>query len=196
MRRIKKTFCVIVAILVSGCATTSLQTYRAAGGDTICGRDGHDLGVVAVLPEVVWRRDQKEPENRQAMARVAMEEAFREMPCGKLVPPGGIRVFSSWSARPESDLAGQFSAEGIDTIVIIRVEELTPRLYITFSLPVLWAGSTEADFHIRVLATKTGQVLSDMRVKRSTGGPFNLRPAEWAGNELQAALRQVIGGTN
>jgi hypothetical protein len=31
-----------------------------------------------------------------------------------------------------------------------------------------------------------------MRVLRSTGGPFNIRPAQWAREELQAALRNII----
>ena len=65
-------------------------------------------------------------------------------------------------------------------------------LYFTFSLPILWGGSNEADFHIRMLSSKTGDVLIDMRVRRSTGGPFNIRPAEWSRDELQAALHDII----
>jgi acyl-coenzyme A synthetase/AMP-(fatty) acid ligase len=43
-----------------------------------------------------------------------------------------------------------------------------------------------------MLSVKTGKVLVDMRVLRSTGGPFNIRPAEWARDELQAALHNII----
>ena len=65
-------------------------------------------------------------------------------------------------------------------------------LYLTFSLPILWGGSNEADFRIRMLSVKTGDVLVDMRVRRSTGGPFNIRPAEWARDGLKVALHNII----
>jgi hypothetical protein len=44
-----------------------------------------------------------------------------------------------------------------------------------------------------MLSVKTGKVLTDMRVRRSTGGPFNIRPAEWSRKELRAALQSIIG---
>ena len=117
---------------------------------------------------------------------------FDNFPCGNLSAPGGVRGFAKWSRKSESELLKDFSNEGVDTIILLRMEELTPRLYFTFSLPVLWGGSSEADFRIRMLSVKTGEVLVDMRVIRSTGGPFNIRPAEWARDELQAALHDII----
>jgi len=174
---------------MSGCAVTTMHTYQAAGKRTIC--DGTDLGKIAVLPEAAWRHDQKEPGKRKLMALEEIENSFKEMACGSISAPGGIREFSSWSSEPESQLLKQFHEEGVDTIIIIRIEELTPRLQITFSLPFLWAGSNEADFRIRVLSVKTGEVLNDMRVKRLTGGPFNIRPAEWSRIELNAALDEI-----
>jgi len=32
-----------------------------------------------------------------------------------------------------------------------------------------------------------------MRVKRLTGGPFNIRPAEWSRKELNSALAEIVG---
>jgi hypothetical protein len=126
------------------------------------------------------------------MAIGEIKNAFQNFPCGNLNPPGGVREFSGWSGKTESQLLGEFDREGVDTIILLRIEELTPRMFFTFSLPVLWGGSNEADFHIRVLSVKSGEVLSDMRVKRYTGGPFNIRPAKWSGDELNAALRKII----
>jgi hypothetical protein len=171
-----------------------MNTYQAAGKRTIC--EGSDLGKIAVLPEAAWRHDQKEPEKREVMALEEIENSFQNIACGSVSKPGGIRAFSSWSSRPESELLKQFSEEGIDTIIIIRIEELTPRIEVTFSLPFLWGGSNEADFRIRAISVKTGAVLNDMRVKRLTGGPFNIRPAEWSRIELQSALDEIIDNSN
>lgn len=127
------------------------------------------------------------------MAMDEIEKSFLAFPCGSISSTQGIREFSNWSSKPESELLAQFLSEDIDTIIMVRVEELTPRIQITFSLPFLWSGSSEADFRLRVLSTSTGAVLNDMRVKRLTGGPFNVRPAEWSRAELNSALTEVIG---
>jgi hypothetical protein len=183
----------ILALSITGCANTSIKTYRTAGKPTICDGKNDGLGHIVVLPETAWRNDQKEPAKREAMALEEIKNAFQGFPCGNLSAPGGIRNFSSWSSKPESELLKQFSNEGVDTIILLRIEELTPSLYFTFSLPILWGGSNEADFRIRTLSVNTGNVLTDMRVKRSTGGPFNIRPAEWSRDELNAALHDIIG---
>jgi hypothetical protein len=175
---------------MSGCAVTTTNTYQAAGNRTIC--EGNDLGKIAVLPETAWRTDQKEPDKRELMALEEIKKAFQEMPCGTISAPGGVREFGNWSSEPESELLQKFAKEGVDTIVIIRIEELTPRLQITFSLPFLWTGSNEADFRIRILSVETGKVLNDQRVKRLTEGPFNIRPAEWSRIELYSALREIF----
>jgi hypothetical protein len=187
-------FSIIMLVLsIAGCASTSMKTYRAAGKPTICDGKKDDLGHIVVLPETAWRNDQKEPAKRESMALEEIKNAFQDFPCGNLSKPGGIRNFSSWSSKPESELLKQFSHDGVDTIILLRIEELTPYLYFTFSLPILWGGSNEADFRIRMLSVKTGDVLTDMRVRRSTGGPFNIRPAEWSRVELNAALHDIIG---
>jgi len=187
--------CIIVAfftILFSGCATTTNNLYLATGANTICS-EKNSLGKIAVLPETVWRSNQKEPGLREKMALEEIINAFENIPCGNLSVPGGIKKFYNWSSRSERQLLEQFSNEGVDTIILLRIEELTPNFFFTFSLPILWGGSNEVDFRIRVLSAKNGIVLNDMRVKRSTGGPFNIRPAHWSKDELREALRTIIG---
>jgi len=181
-----------VVLSISACATTT-NTYRAAGEKTLCNDKNNDIGNVVILPETAWRDDQKEPEKRKAMALEEIEKAFQVFPCGSIAKPGGIREFADWSGRPEAELLKQFSVQGVDTVIVIRIEELTPRLNFTFSLPFLWAGSSEADFRVRALSVKSGTVLADMRVKRITGGPFNIRPAEWSRVELNEALKEITG---
>lgn len=176
---------------LAGCTATTIRTYQATGQGSICNED--NLGTVTVLPEAAWRTDQKEPEKREVMALAEIKSVFQSFPCGRVSESGGVRDFADWSSIPEAELLNRFASEGVDTIIIIRVEELTPNLDITFSLPFLWSGSNEADFRIRVLSTKTGAVLNDMRINRMTGGAFNIRPAEWSGAELNAALSKIVG---
>jgi len=145
---------IILASLIAGCTSTSMKIYRAAGKSTICDGKNVSLGHIVVLPETAWRSDQKEPAKRGSMALEEIENAFQGFPCGSLSAPGGIRKYSSWSSQPESELLKQFSIEGVDTIILLRIEELTPYIFFTFSLPILWAGSNEADFRIRILSVK------------------------------------------
>lgn len=113
------------------------------------------------------------------------------IPCGNIALPDGIRNYSLHNI-PEVEMLNNFSNKGVDTVIIIRIEELTPGLEITFSIPFLWSGSNEADFRIKVISVKTGNIFIDMRVKRVTGGPFNIRPADWSRAELNAALSGII----
>jgi len=193
MRGIDLISAIILAMLITGCATTSTKIYPMSERTSICSGNSKNFGYTAVLPEAAWRGDQKEPAERELMAIEEIKKAFDNFPCGNLSAPGGVREFAKWSGKSESELLKDFSNEGVDTIILLRMEELTPRLYFTFSLPFLWGGSNEADFHIRMLSVKTGDVLVDMRVLRSTGGPFNIRPAEWSRDELSAALHNIIG---
>jgi hypothetical protein len=181
-----------VLIFLTGCATTRTYTYSVDGTETICGKNNINLGQVVILPEAAWRKDQKEPELREQMVLEEINDAFNVFSCGNISLPGGVKSFKNWSAIPQQKLLQQFSSENIQSLIILRIEELTPRLDVTFSIPFLWGGSSEADFRIRVISVKTGNVITDMRIKRATGGPFNVRPAEWARDELNAALRSVM----
>jgi len=192
MKIIVLTTMVVIVVAMSGCTGTMVKTYVAAGSQPLCDASKGNLGYVAVLPEAAWRNDQKEPAERQSMAMQAIRDAFASMPCGNLSPPGGIRTFSAWADVPESKLIARAAAEGINILLLLRIEELTPNLYITFSLPILWLGSNEVDFRIRAIAVQTGTVIADLRMKRTTGGPFNLRPAAWSEEELCAALKDIL----
>ena len=180
-------------LFVSSCASTRTYTYSIDEKNTICNKINIDLGTVAILPEAAWRIDQKEPMKREQMALNEIRGAFNNLPCGNISAPGGIMEFSNWSNIPEATLLERFNNKDIDTIVIIRMEELTPRINVTFSIPFLWSGSNEADFRIKAISVKSGNILTDVRIKRVTGGPFNVRPAEWSKIELNAALLDIIG---
>jgi len=176
-----------LALIISACASTRVNTYSIDGKQTICKSKSTNLGSVVILPEVAWRKDQKEPKKREEMALNEIKKVFKGMSCGNVSLPKGIKEVSNWSGMTEEKLLNQLSGEGFNTAIIIRIEELTPRLNITYSIPFLWSGSNEADFHIKVLSVKTGKVLNNMRIQRITGGLFNVRPSEWSGEKLSLA---------
>ncbi len=183
---------IYLSFIVSACATTRINTYSIDGKEAICNGENINLGSVVILPEVAWRKDQKEPKKREEMALNEIKKAFKNMSCGKVLLPNGVKDFSNWSGMIGEKLLAKFSNEGFDTVIIIRIEELTPRLNITFSIPFLWSGENEADFHVKVISVKTGKVFNDMRIQRVTGGLFHIRPAEWSKDELYLALQQIV----
>jgi len=184
-------FVLIIMVSITGCASTQTYIYNTGKNVTICETDNTDLGKTAVLLETAWRIDQKEPLLRQQMALEETKKAFINFPCGTIVSPDDIKKYN-FSTITDEAILKNFSKQGIDSLVILRIEELTPRLEFTFSIPFLWNGSNEADFRIKVVSVKTGLIHTDMRVKRITGGPFNIRPAEWSRAELNASLRSII----
>jgi hypothetical protein len=188
---IKYIFLFIALMHVSSCTSTRTYIYNAGQKETICKKENADLGKTVVLLEAAWRSDQKEPIQRQKMALEEIEKAFMDFPCGIISSPGDIKKHNM-STISEQAMLKNFSSKGVDTLIIIRIEELTPRLEITFSIPFLWGGTNEADFRIKVVSVKTGTTHMNMRVKRVTGGPFNIRPAEWSRAELYAAIRSII----
>ena len=192
---IKNIVLFLMLISVSSCASTRTYTYNASKREVICDKANTHIGNTVVLLETAWRSNQKEPIQRQQMALEEIKKAFISFPCGNIALRGGIRNYNKPNIA-EVEMLKNIATEGIDTVILIRVEELTPRLEITFSIPFLWSGSNEADFHIKGISVKTGNVFTDMRVKRVTGGPFNIRPAEWSRAELNAALRSVIKKEN
>ena len=182
-----------VAAGLMGCATTSTSAHVAAGELPLCRAQDTGLGVVAVVPETAWRSDQKEPEERLAMARRAVSQAFATLSCGSLAPPGGVRDFSPWSREPEDAVLQELSEAGVETAILLRLEELTPQILVTFSVPFLWFGASEVDFHVRVVHLPSRSVRLDAQIERITGGPFHLRPPARAAEELVRALEQVMG---
>lgn len=184
----------LVAALLSAlvaCSAVTTRTWVAAGDPPLC-PGARDLGRVAVVPETAWRADQKDVAERSAMAARAIAEAFDRLGCGADVRVEG---FTPWSATLESAHLNDLAAADVETAVFVRVEELGPTLALTFSLPFLWVGTSEAQAGLRAVHLSSHRVLLDAHVYRSRGGPFQLRPAGWAERELVAALGTLLDGS-
>jgi len=103
---------------------------------------------------------------------------------------------STWIASGALPLCGDgqapLRAEGVDTALFVRIEEPTPRLAVTMPLPIRWWGTREADFRVRAVDVAHGRVRLDARIRRTTGGAFQLRPAAWSEEELLRAFEAVL----
>jgi hypothetical protein len=126
--------------VASACAATQTRSHLAAGEPPLS-RAGRDLGRVGILPELVWRRDQKDVEPRSSSALAAIERVSRRWDCAGSTR---MRPAASCTARLGSDVLDQAPSRGLDTVLFVRVEELGPPVALTLSLPILWAGSPTA----------------------------------------------------
>jgi hypothetical protein len=155
-----------------------IQETGAAGTPPLCAGE-LDLGTVSVVAETSWRADQKEPRVREAMAERAIVRAFAALPCGRVV------AITPIAAAPQ-----RAAAVDADTLVRVRIEELGPQVIL--SLPVLWRVNSDVRLQLSATATVSGETLLDLDHRRTVGGPFTLRPAAWAEDELEAALRDLL----
>jgi len=175
---------------LTACTATQIQSHVASGDSPLCAQTA-DLGRIAVVPETAWRANQKDRDERTAMATGAIRRAFSDLGCGSDL---NVREFASWSSSLEADQLRRLSDDGVDTAIFIRVEELGPTLAITLSVPFLWVGLSEAQVGLRAIHIPTQRVLLDARIRRVRGGPFQLRPASWAQAELEGALVSLVQG--
>ncbi len=176
------------ALLTGGCASVQVRDAVHHGALPWGLPSGQPLGRISVWPEVDWRPDQKEKPSREAMARTAIENTFQDFPHGRVTE---IRPVAASSAASEQARLDEAKAAGVDTVVIVRVAELGPLLYL--SIPVLWSTYSDVKFRLRVVSPASGEVLLDAERQRQVGGPFALRGTGPLTKELEIALREALG---
>jgi hypothetical protein len=160
----------ILALVVSGCATTLVQATPKTSSPPLCAA-GVDLGAATVTLATAWRPDQKEPQERARLAREAITNAFGRLRCGRF--------------------AG-FDAAAADTDVRIVLREFGPQLLI--SLPVLWTLHADVDYTMTVTQRSSGAVILDWTERRTFGGPFVLQGMDAVRRTFEAALHDVLDG--
>lgn len=177
-----------LVLTLSACASVQVRDDVLQGALPWAPAQGGSLGRLSVWPETTWRPDQKERESREAMAVAAITRAFADYPHGTV---SEIRPVTPWVAESEPERLGAAKAAGIDTVVMVRVSELGPLLYL--SLPVLWSTYSDVKFRLRIVRPENGQVLLDAERHRKVGGPFALRGTEPLAAEMELALRDALG---
>jgi hypothetical protein len=178
------------ALLLCGCATTKLDTH--VSGDAPPLFQGGDLqGKLIVLWGTAWRKNQKEGERREDIAFQAISEFFNEpgkdVVVQKTVDGKSAVTLSDFQIVQSDEVKkGEFRK-----IIVLRLEELGPTLSFYLS-PILWQGSTDIFFRVRVLDPANISLGSDVSVHWVKGGPFVLRGTSTLKEDLKSALSTIF----
>ncbi len=161
---------------LAACSTTHVDPPVDETSAVLC-RPGVDLGRVAVAVGFDWRPDQKAPADREAMATVVVEDAFKDLRCGDVVRVG----------TPDPALQTD-----VETVVTIVVREFGPELIL--SAPILWSSNTHVDVSLTARRADTRTVTFAAIQVRKTGGPFAVRSLADVPATLDQALTSLIYG--
>lgn len=175
--------------LLSGCATTSVETTGTPLAEPLCGPGDPPLSVfVYWIPQ--WRPDQKEPLVREALAARGIEDFLSQSPC---LAVAGLKRLPSEGGIPSDDellgLARQAAPQS-NRAVLVVVRELGPTLLI--GLPVILRGGTEVVIDVRVLDTATSKSLADARTLWRNGGAFVVKGVWSLDEDMGAALEATL----
>lgn len=179
-----------IGLLLSGCATTTVQSSGTALRQPLCRADGiKPTAVLYWMPR--WRADQKEPQVREALAQRGVERFVAQQPCLDItgaqrlagdsggVPDNAELLGRAGEARPAPELA-----------LLVVVRELGPRLLI--GLPALVEGGTEVVIEVRVLRLSNAEVLMDGRTQWRNGGTFVIKGIGSLDTDMAVALGSVL----
>ena len=160
--------------LPSLCSCASVETRHHVEDRSvpICA-PGVDLGVTHVMLKTQWRSDQKEPIERERMARDVIRNVFQDIPCGQYV---------------EEDDAVKGA---VDTRVEITLREFGPELVL--SVPVLWSTNTDVHATIRVTDVGSGALRVAASERRQEGGAFAVKSLSDVPATFENLLTEWIG---
>ena len=170
--------CAKTAILIAvfaglgGCASLRTDRDIEVGSAPICA-PGVDLGATRVLLKTDWRYDQKEPIERERIARNVIRAVFQDLPCGRYVRGEG---------------AGK---SAVDTLVEITLREFGPELVL--SIPVLWSTNTDVDATVRVTDAGSGRLRFAASERRKEGGAFAVKSLSDVPATFENLLTDWIG---
>lgn len=167
----------VVALALAGCQATQVSATSQVGEPPLCA-PGVDLGEVSVALSFRWRPDQKEPREREQMARQAIAKVFGTLRCGRFggfVPP---------DAGVPSGAAG--------TRVELVVRELGPELLI--SLPALWSVNADVDYAVTATDLASGKVRLRRSERRRYGGAFRVQGMDAVAQTFEQALEDLVHG--
>jgi len=166
-----------VAVILGGCEATQVSASSQVGEPPLCA-PGVELGEVTVALSFRWRPDQKEPREREQLARQAIAKVFGPLRCGRFagyVPPD----------------AG-FPAGAAGTRVELVVRELGPELLI--SLPALWSVNADVDYAVTATDLSSGKVRLRRAERRRFGGAFRVQGMDMVAQTFEQALEDLVHG--
>ena len=148
---------------------------------------------VAVYWGTAWRTDQKEPEQREALAEKTIKEFFETKLCFEPILISRAIAGHDALLSTDTEAISKASELGVDKILIMRIEELGPNLILYLS-PILWQTKNEVLLHVRMINPKTENLEAAVTTHWARGGPFTFLGAGSLSTDLSGALNAVFFG--
>lgn len=166
------------------CSSTRVSISPLKPAHRVCQAPGEKLRVL-VLWRPEWRADQKEPEKREAAAKVGIEDFFRAGRCFS-----SVQIERSDAAGIAAYLQSAGKPVGKEDYIHITVRELGPVVRVFSSLALL-EGGTEVVLEIEILHAAAGDT-EKYRVHWQDGGPWKLKGVKTLAADMTAALTAVL----
>ncbi len=182
----KRLYLAAALLALTACTSNQKTISTPVGSAPLC-TPGVQLGDVVVAPLTRWRADQKEKEARAAIAEAAIGEAFKAMPCAS-----SVKVLSIAADGDASVTLAQARAEGAETVMLIRVDELGPIAIVSF--PALWSTWSDVKFELEAVELTSGRTMHRIELHRRMGGAFQIRGVGPLQGEMEKALGEVLRG--
>lgn len=179
----------LLSVLLTGCATTTIETSGEMPKQPLCKRGDPALPLALYwLPQ--WRPDQKEPAVREALAQRGIERFVSEHPCLSITELKRLPTALGVAADRELVQMGQATSPKSERVVLVVVRELGPRLLI--GVPGLVEGGTEVVIEVRVLNPATSWPLASSRLQWRNGGTFVIKGISSLDVDMSAALSAAL----
>jgi hypothetical protein len=187
----RATLAATLLVILSGCASTQVETSGAALHESFCREGAGKLSALAYWgPQ--WRADQKEPERREAAALRGIESFFTESACVARFEV--LRLPGEHMAEVPSDDAllklASAAAPRPDKVLVIIVRELGPILKI--GIPSIVEGGTEVVLELRLLDVPTSSAQANVRTHWWNGGTFVVKGVGSLERDMSAALAAAL----
>jgi hypothetical protein len=191
MKPIKFVFLVLFGGLLSGCATTSVETTGSVMQQPLC-EPGSDKISAMVVWGARWRSDQKEPPLREAAALRGIERFFSSQPCLKDFVTHKILLSSADNLPTDLELLkiAKSEKQTTDRIAFIVVRELGPIILI--GSPSVVEGGTEVVLEVRVLNVHNSKTMANVHTHWKRSGPFYIKGVSELNQDMKAALENVL----
>jgi len=175
----------VIVLLASACASTSVTFTPAAPPNSLCQAQGKRISVL-VLWAPQWRPDQKDVHLREAAAEQGITRFFRTSTC---FAQAEVRRTSFESVSSEEQLQ-KFIADADrkpDRVLVVVVRELGPVVKLLSSVALV-EGGTEVVLNVSEYGAQSARPLQAFSVHWQSGGPGVVKGVASLPADMEAAL--------
>lgn len=190
--RLGLSFVLGVLALVTGCASTQVETTGATPAPSLCQRSGEALSAL-VLWGPAWRSDQKDVVQREDAARSGIDAFLATSGCFARYHLRRLAGGSTAVVPDHRDLPALAASTtpASDRVVVITVRELGPVVKLLGSAALV-EGGTEVVLDIAAVDAATGARLADLRTHWRNGGAMVVKGTATLPQDMSAALYAAL----